>query len=148
MLDRTKQKVIDLIEAPLAEAGGYLAEVVLSRYKNSWTLKLFVYAGDKTSISECAKISRLAGTLIDESDLLESGYTLEVSSPGLDRPLKTARDFAYRIGENVRIDFVDTDRKRAMAKIVGTTDTAVDFDGDDGLFSVSLDEIASAKIKF
>jgi ribosome maturation factor RimP len=147
MVERTKQKVTDLIEAPLTEVGCDLVEVVLSRFQNNWTLRLFVYAGESTTIAECAKVSRLVGELIDSSDLLEEGYTLEVSSPGLDRPLKTVRDFAYRTGENVRIDFVDSKRRHTTGKILGATDTTVEFEGGDGPFSVPLDEIASAKIK-
>src|SRR5210317_1087543 len=107
MTGKLKDQIIELIERPLAEEGAELADITLSQYKSSATLRLFVYSEVGTSLDECARLSRLVGDLIDGTDLLESGYTLEVSSPGLDRPLKTARDFRFRIGEKVRLEFAE-----------------------------------------
>ena len=88
------------------------------------------------------------GDLIDGTDYFKSGYTLEVSSPGLDRPLQAARDFRFRIGETVKIEFVDRSRKKVEAEIVAATDAEVEFKNDDGQFKVGLDEIDKAKIIF
>ncbi len=86
--------------------------------------------------------------MIDGTDLFEGGYTLEVSSPGLDRPLTTARDFRYRIGETVKIEFVDPKRKAVTAEIVSATEDPVEFRNADGEFTLPLVEIERAKIVF
>ncbi len=147
-VEREKEQVVGLIEAPLRTEGYELADVVLSKYKNKSTLRLFVYGKNGTSIDECARLSRMVGEIIDGTDLFASGYTLEVSSPGLDRPLTTEQDFRYRVGETVRIEFADGKRKKIEAKIVAATADVVTFEVDGEPVDVPLEEIKSAKIIF
>lgn len=148
MIGKLKDQIVELIEKPLAEEGVELADVVLSQHKSSTMLRLFVYSESGTTVAECARSSRLVGELIDGTDLLQGGYTLEVSSPGLDRPLKTARDFKFRIGEKVRLEFVKKGRKKITAEIVSVDDQLVEFKNESGVISVGLTEIDSAKILF
>ncbi len=148
MTDKLKDRIIELIEKPLSEEGAELADVALSRYKSSTTLRLFVYSEHSVSVDECSRLSRLVGELIDGTDLLSSGYTLEVSSPGLDRPLTTARDFKFRAGETVRLEFVDKGRKKVTAEIVAASDEKIELRNESGLISFGLAEIKQAKIVF
>jgi ribosome maturation factor RimP len=143
-----KDKIIELIEFPLKNDGVELVDVKLSKYKNNTTLRLFVYSKNGTNLDECARISRFIGDLIEETKYFESGYLLEVSSPGLDRPLKEARDFYYRIGEIVRIEFVDKVKKKIKAEIVGVNDNMIQLKDKNGQFDVSLSEIENGKIIF
>jgi ribosome maturation factor RimP len=115
-MDADKEKVIALIERPVRSEGYELADVLLARYRNRTTLRVFVYSKAGVTIDGCARLSRLIGDMIDGTDLFTAGYTLEVSSPGLDRPLSTARDFEYRVGENVRIQFTDAAREQETAQ--------------------------------
>lgn len=148
MSDNIKQQVIDLIEKPLRQEGCELVDVVLSRYRNNWTLRLFIFSDTETTIGECSRISRLVRDIIEGTTLFESGYTLEVSSPGLDRSLTTARDFKHRVGETVRIEFVDPQVKEGTAEIVSATDREVQFKNSTGVFTVGLAEIEKATIVF
>jgi len=148
MLEDIKQQIINLVEKPLQQEGCELVDVVLSRYRNNWTLSLFIFSDRGTTIDECARISRLVSDIIGGTTLFESGYTLEVSSPGLDRPLKTARDFKHRVGETVRIEFTDPHRQQGTAEIVSTTDSKVLFKDATGVFTVGLAEMERAIIVF
>ncbi len=148
MFEDTKQKVADLIEEPLRREGCELVEVVLSRYRNRWNLKVFMYSEAGTTIDECRRVSRLVAEIIDGTSLFESGYTLEVSSPGLDRPLRTARDFRRRVGETVRIDYADLQTGPDTAEIVAATDKEVRFRSDQDTFEVELAAIKKATIVF
>jgi len=148
MKDELKDKIRQIVEKPLLDEGCEIAEVVVSRYKKNTTVRLFVYCENGTTIDECARLSRIVGDVIDGTDLLESRYTLEVSSPGLDRPLKSARDFRFRVGETVAVEFVDNSRKKVTARIVGASADEVDFEDETGLFKVGLAEIERAKIIF
>ncbi len=146
MAGELKQKVTELVEGPLRAEGCELVELQLSQYKTATTVRLFVYCDHGPTLEECARLSGIIGNVIDGTDLFERGYTLEVSSPGLDRPLKTARDFRRRVGETVRIVFVDPKRKQITAEIVSASEEAVEFRDENESFSVPLAEIERAKI--
>lgn len=148
MSTNLKEQIIDLITEPLSAESCELAEVVLSQFKGSATLRLFVYTDQGATIEECARFSRLVGDLIEEAGLLESGYLLEVSSPGLDRPLKSPLDFRYRIGETVKIEFVDKKMKKRKARIVSANEDTIELRDDTETFTVSLSEVKQAKIVF
>ena len=130
----------------MTDEGCELADVVLSRYKNNSTLKIFVYSANGVNIDECARLSRIVGEVIDDTDLFESGYTLEVSSPGLDRPLKTSRDFKYRVGETVRIHFADPKRKTLTAEILSAEENSVALKDENETYEIALADIEKAKI--
>ena len=85
---------------------------------------------------------------MDNAALFESGYVLEVSSLGLDRPLRTARDFGYRIGETVKIQFVDPKMEKLTAKIISVVDDKVELESETGVMTLDLQQIEQAKIVF
>ncbi|RKX25021.1 MAG: hypothetical protein DRP47_10490 [Candidatus Zixiibacteriota bacterium] len=143
-----KERIATLLEAPLRKESCELVDMVLSRYKQHNTLRLFVYSEHGTSLKECARLSRIVGDIIDGTDWFEKGYTLEVSSPGLDRPLTEARDFKYRTGETVRIEFFDTTRKKFTADILSATDSEVQLEQDSQKVTIPLKDIKQAKIVF
>ncbi len=147
-MDKVKQQIKDLLEQPLALEDCYISDLVLSKYKNNSTLRLFVYAKDNTSLDECGRISRIVGDVIDGTDLFKNGYTLEVSSPGLDRPLKSIKDFEYRTGETVKIVLYDKEKKKITAKIISTNENLIEFESNDERFTCDLVEIENAKIVF
>ncbi|UCG61860.1 MAG: ribosome maturation factor RimP [Candidatus Zixiibacteriota bacterium] len=148
MLDELKAQISELLTPPLLDENCEIAEVVISKYKHNTTLRLFVYCQNGTTIDECARLSRIVGNLLDGTDLFESGYTLEVSSPGLERPLKTAQDFRFRVGEKVKVEFVDHARKKLTAEIVGVAGDEVEFEDESGQYKIGLGEIERAKIIF
>jgi len=148
MSKRLKEKILELIEGPLRDEGCELADTALSQYKQSTLLRLYVYTKGAASLQECARISRLVGDLIDGTDLMSGGYTLEVSSPGLDRPLATAMDFRYRVGETVKIVPARKDMNKTTAEIVSVGDQEVVFRNESGDFSLALADIETAKIVF
>jgi ribosome maturation factor RimP len=143
-----KQTVSQMIEAPLRDQGYDLAEVVVSQYKSASMVRVFVYGDQGVTIDECARLSRIVGDIIDDSELFDRGYTLELSSPGLDRPLATLRDYRYRVGETIRIEFADPKRKRVKGEIVGAGDDRVELKVNDEKVTYDLAEIKLAKIVF
>lgn len=148
MVDKLKEELRPLFEKVLATEGAELADLVVSRYKNNVTLKLFVYCQSGPNLDECARLSRAVGAAIDEADFLDSDYALEVSSPGLDRPLTTERDFRYRQGEKVKITFVDKEKRKLTAQIMAVSSTHVDLKNESGMISLDLSDIEQARIVF
>ena len=98
----TKQ-VADLVEPILDEMGFELVDVeYLSKY-GRWVLRLYIDKQGGVTIDDCAQVSREIGDLIDVKDIIEHEYVWEVSSPGLDRPLKKEADFIRAVGKKIKV---------------------------------------------
>ena len=147
-MERLKDKVFRVIEEVLAREDCELADLTVSVYKNNTTIRVFVYEAEVVSIARCGQLSRVIGDMLDGTGLLDEGYVLEISSPGLDRPLTSTRDFRYRVGEKVKIEFVDHLRKKETAEILSATTDTIRFRNESGEFEIVMDEIEAAKIVF
>jgi ribosome maturation factor RimP len=87
------QNVTDLVQ-PLLHAQGFdLVELQLQQRKGRWLVRVFADVEGGISLEDCQRLSREIGQMLEAEDLIPSPYVLEVSSPGLDRPLRTAQDF-------------------------------------------------------
>ena len=87
----------------LDELGLELLEVQYRREQNGWVLRLIIDRVDGVSLDDCAAASREIGQLLDIEDFIDQAYNLEVSSPGLDRPLKSMDDFKRFTGRKAKI---------------------------------------------
>ena len=89
---------------PLAEQNGLeLIEVEFVKEGSEWYLRLYLDKENGTvELDDCEKISRLVSDQLDKKDPIEQAYRLEVSSPGIERPLKRDKDFRRFKGEKVR----------------------------------------------
>ena len=90
----------------LEELGLELLEVQYRREQNGWVLRLIIDRLDGVSLDDCAAASREIGQLLDIEDFIDQAYNLEVSSPGLDRPLKSMDDFKRFTGCKAKIKTV------------------------------------------
>ena len=96
-----------LVEPIVADVGLELLDATLARGGRPWLLRVTIDTpeGDgRVSVERCARVSREIGTHLDATDLIESNYRLEVSSPGLDRMLTREKDFVAARGSEVRIE--------------------------------------------
>lgn len=102
-LDRigTARRVIELLEGPLAAEGFDLLDVRVFIGGGRATLRIFLDTEGGMTVGACTKASRTAGMLLEEADPIEEAYVVEVSSPGIRRPLRTQAHFEAAVGENV-----------------------------------------------
>jgi ribosome maturation factor RimP len=145
---RLAARVHDLV-APFAdEAGAELLDVEIRGQGPRQVVRLVTDADGGLDIDTIARLSREAGDALDEADLIPGSYTLEVTSPGADRPLRTPRDFARNVDREVRVlrrEDLEGDRE-----LVGTVQRADDdgvtllVDGDE--LTVPLDEVDHGKV--
>ena len=147
-IENLKEELSRLIERTIKDEGCEIAELVIATYRRSATVRAFVYCQGGTNMARCARLSHVIGTVLDGTDLFESGYTLEVSSPGLERPLQKAIDFKYRIGETVSIQFAPGKRPLTKARIVAAGDNEIVFENESGPFTEALANIERAKIVY
>jgi ribosome maturation factor RimP len=88
-----RQSIVEIVEPLLQTQGFELVELQLQQRKGQWLIRVFADAEGGISLEDCRRLSRDIGQAFDVEDLMTTSYVLEVSSPGLDRPLRTARDF-------------------------------------------------------
>jgi ribosome maturation factor RimP len=97
------KKVSDLIEPILDELGFELIDAEYVSDHGRMVLRLYIDKKSGVTIDDCAKVSNELGDLIDIKNIIEHEYVLEVSSPGLNRPLKKEADFIRVIGKKVKV---------------------------------------------
>jgi ribosome maturation factor RimP len=86
----------------LASRGLDLVDAEWHREGRRWVLRFYVDKPGGVSVGDCQAVSREAGDVLDVSGLIEPAYDLEVSSPGLDRVLRSEREYAWAVGKDVR----------------------------------------------
>ena len=96
---RTEQLLLPLME----ENGFELVDVEYVKEGSNWYLRAYIDKPGGITIDDCELISRALSDLLDQEDFITDSYILEVSSPGLGRPLKKEKDFARSIGKDVEI---------------------------------------------
>ena len=101
----TKASELQSLIEPVAQALGYSLVRVRLTASNRPVLQVMAERADGfMEVEDCARLSRAISALFDEVDPIESEYSLEVSSPGIDRPLTRRRDFEAYAGHDVRIE--------------------------------------------
>ena len=102
-----------------------LVDVEYVREVGVWYLRCYIDKEGGITVDDCEVISRLLGEWLDKEDFIEDSYILEVSSPGLGRPLKKEKDFARSIGKDVEIRLY-----KAIYKQKEFTGTLTSYDAD------------------
>lgn len=96
---RTEELILPLIQEHQFE----LVDVEFVKEASQWYLRLYIDKEGGITIDDCELVSRAMSDILDEKDYIEESYILEVSSPGLGRPLKKEKDFVRSIGKEVEI---------------------------------------------
>ncbi len=144
----TIRRVWETLEEPLAMAGFELIEVEWSGGGREPILRLFLDTEDGVTLDDCTEASRLVSPLLDMAEIIPGHYLLEVSSPGIDRPLRKAAHFERFRGERVKLHAVAPveGRKRFTGTLQGVLDGLVHIDCDGHDVTVHLENIEKAKL--
>ena len=145
----TDKRILGIIE-PVANDMGY--DVVRVRVMSGKRSVLQIMAARQTdglmNVDDCAQLSHAVSSTLEVEDPLRDAYVLEVSSPGLDRPLTSLKDFAEFEGYLARIelDRLVEGRKRFRGVLAGIDGNNVDInlDGDDDTAQIPFDWISEA----
>ncbi|MCD8330376.1 MAG: ribosome maturation factor RimP [Lachnospiraceae bacterium] len=98
-----EQKTEALLQPVMEENGFELVDVEYVKEGSSKYLRAYIDKPGGITIDDCEKVSRRLSDLLDEKDFIDEAYILEVSSPGLGRPLKKEKDFARSVGSEVEV---------------------------------------------
>lgn len=102
-MDVIKRKIHELAESTADQYGVQVVDVELAGNLRKPIVKVFIDKENGVTLEDCEKFSRALSAVLDMEDPIRTPYTLEVSSPGLDRPLKGMKDFQRNTGKLVRL---------------------------------------------
>ena len=130
-----------------------LVDIEFAREHSGWVLRLFIDKPGGVNLDDCAMISRTVGTVLDVEDAIEGPYQLEVSSPGLNRRLKSPQHFRQVEGKKVRLKTYgpvgEPPRRNFTGVVTGVAEDAVMLDiPGGGHFRIPFSEIAKANLEF
>jgi ribosome maturation factor RimP len=143
-------EVARIIEPSLEAMGYRLVRVMQTGGQHRPTLQVMAERSDAAAmtVEDCAQISRSVSALLDVADPIAGAYMLEVSSPGIDRPLVRPEDYDRFVGFEARIDLAapHDGRKRFRGRLLGCDGAAVRLAADGSEFRLPLGAIARAKL--
>jgi ribosome maturation factor RimP len=147
-VDRTV-RIAALIEPTLNEMGFELVRVLVAGNQRP-TLQIMVERGDQTpmTVEHCAEASHAVSALLDVADPIAGAYRLELTSPGIDRPLVRRADYERFVGLEARLETalpIDG-RRRFRGRLVGLADDRVRLALPDGERAIPFDAIKKARL--
>lgn len=145
-----KHALYDML-APTIEAMGFEVVRILMTGAQRPTLQIMIERQDRKNlvVDDCAAVSRAISAILDEKDPIDSEYSLEVSSPGIDRPLTKPEHFLRFAGYEAKVETSDTvdGRKRFKGKIISLEpNNNIKIMMDDKEYSIPFESVSKAKL--
>ena len=124
---RTEDIIKNMVLPVVEELNYELVDVEYTKEGSNWFLRIYIDKEDGISIDDCKNVSEKVSKLLDEKDPVEPSYFLEISSPGLNRPLKKESDFKKYKGENVQLKVYESinGRKEFEGVLEGLVDDII-----------------------
>ena len=142
------QSEIELIEPGLLAKGLELVDVEFKKEGKNWVLRVFIDKEGGVTLEDCQKISRLAGDLIEVEEVIEPTYTMEVSSPGLNRVLKKEKDFIRCSGKKIGVQCHAplNGRKKFTGILKDFKNQSIHLEVDGQIQTISINRVAKANL--
>ncbi len=144
------EKIVNILAPIVDEERLELVEVEFKPANKRWLLRIYIDKEGGVTIDDCAYVSRELSRQLDVEDIIADPYTLEVSSPGLTRPLKKSADFARNKGKMCRIITREAieGRNEFMGEIGEITLDKVDIREKIGILTIPIYVIKKAHLEF
>ncbi len=143
-----REKLTALIEPVAGRLGYELVDVEYAPGRAHGIVRIFIDRPEGIGLADCEQMSRETSALLDVEDPIPTAYTLEVSSPGFDRVLRTAAHFARFVGSRVFVELKAprAGRRRYTGTLVSADAAGIVLEVDRERVEVSLDEIGKARL--
>jgi ribosome maturation factor RimP len=140
--------LIALIEPLLGQLGYELADLELAAGRSHAQLRVFIDRPEGVGIEDCERVSHEVSALLDVRDPIPTPYTLEVSTPGLDRVLRRPEHFARFTGQRVHVELLAprAGRKRYTGRLVAAREGEIELEVDGLQVLISYVEIGRARL--
>lgn len=143
-------KIRDVAEPILRSLGLELFDIEYSGSQRGGALRIFIDKKEGVTLDDCEKVSRYLGQALDLEDPIPHRYTFEVSSPGLDRPLKRKDDFLRFLGKRAKIKTLSPidNQKVFVGRLIDFKEDQVSLRLDHGVErQIPFDQIAQARLE-
>ncbi|NWF53849.1 MAG: ribosome maturation factor RimP [Syntrophaceae bacterium] len=147
--EKLLQEVREVVEPILQSQGYELVDLEYQRESRGWVLRIYMDREGGITLDDCTGVSHEVGAVLEVKDVIPNAYILEVSSPGLTRPLKKPEDYRRFRDQLVKIKlFQPLDgRKNFKGKLLGLEDETVRVEVDGKVFAIPLPSIAKANLE-
>lgn len=144
----SKQEIIRLLEPTIERLGYELTDIELKLGGRSGLLRIFIDKDDGVDIDDCEVVSHQVSAILDVEDPIPGNYTLEVSSPGLDRTLTKPAHFRRFMGEDIKVKlrFPLDGRRNFRGSLKSADDEVIEVEVDGESFRLPLSTIESARL--
>lgn len=149
----TEREIVERVRAMIhpivLNEGMEVVDIEYRRESGGWILRLILDKEGGVTLDDCTRVSQEVGRSLDVEDILQTSYTLEVSSPGLTRPLKTEKDFMKYLHRWVKVKTVDPiqNRRRFKGKLLGVSENEVEIEVEREIFQIPLSNVAKANLE-
>jgi ribosome maturation factor RimP len=139
-----------LIEPVVRSEGMELLELEYQCEPHGWVLRLFIDQEDGITVDDCARVSQVVGDLLDVADPIVNQYHLEVSSPGLNRPLRKWEHFQKYLGSIVDVRAIPSidNRRKFKGKLIAVSPEGITVDCEGHLFDLPLNILERARLRY
>ncbi len=148
MATTLRERLIALIEPLTARLGYELVDLEYGAGRGHGLLRVFIDGDAGVGVDDCERVSREVSALLDVEDPIPGGYTLEVSSPGFDRVLRTREHFGRFVGSRVFVELKEPrdGRRRYTGQLLAVDEDGIALDVDRQRVAVSFAEIGKARL--
>lgn len=136
----TKETIVNILD----DCGVNLYDIETVSEHERKIFRIYITTPEGISLDKCAEVTRILSPILDLEPPVSGEYTLEVSSPGIERPLKTLEQYKASVGEDIKVKLINTD------KIIGKLEsldnskiTIKEYDGE--VTTISIDDIEKAR---
>ncbi len=145
-VDLTKEQLVDELTGPLLDSGYDLESVEVSPAGRRRLLRVAIDKDGGVTMDEIAEATKTISRLLDGSEVMgEQPYTLEVTSPGVDRPLTMPRHWRRNVGRLVAVSLVGGDE--LGGRINAADEESVELETSEGTRTLAIDDVAKARVQ-
>ena len=143
------ESVKPVIEKKLASMGLELYELKCVKAGSRLIVRIYIDKDGSVTVDDCEKVSNEISILLDVENFSQNSYTLEVSSPGIDRPLTTEKDFRRAVGNTVKLNLKRSEKKNktVLGRLVTCSNGNINIEMVKGMQTIPLSDINSGKIE-
>lgn len=139
-------EIIQKIKVAIEQLGYFFIDSAFRGDDRNRIIEIYIDNENGILTSDCVDVSRVCGDLIEDENLIESKYRLDVSSPGIDRPLKYIQQYKKHINRNFELEFENQVAEKFEGKLLAVDNEILKFEINKKIEEVNFNNIRSAKI--